>query len=127
MLREESGWSYQRIADHEGVGITAVETLLWRARQALKREFASLAESEGRIAAWMGGLVSMASLRRLLRLFQRGARHLATGAGRGPVMALGSAAAATAMVVTASLHPPPGRYHRRCRVPPTTPRSSPPL
>jgi RNA polymerase sigma-70 factor, ECF subfamily len=106
MLREESGWSYQRIADHEGVGITAVETLLWRARQALKREFASLAGSDGRIAAWMGGLVSMASLRRLLRLLQRGARHLAGGAGPGPVMALGSAAAATAMVVTASLHPP---------------------
>lgn len=125
MLREESGWSYQRIADHEGVGITAVETLLWRARQALKREFASLSGSEGRIAAWLGGLVSMASLRRFLRLVGRGARHLTGNAGRGPVMALGSAAAATAMVVTASLHPPssptstplPGTAHSAAFIP----------
>ena len=40
VLREGSGWSYQKIARHEGVEISAIETLLWRARQALKREYA---------------------------------------------------------------------------------------
>src|ERR1700685_1626987 len=38
-LREDSGWTYQQIADHEGVEIGTIETLLWRARQAFKREF----------------------------------------------------------------------------------------
>ena len=36
-MREGSGWTYQQIADHEGVEIGTIETLLWRARQALKR------------------------------------------------------------------------------------------
>ncbi len=49
-LREESGWSYQRIAEHEGVGISTIEALLWRARQALKREFVSIAGTEGGLA-----------------------------------------------------------------------------
>ena len=46
-MREGSGWTYQQIADHEGVEIGTIETLLWRARQALKREFAAVSESEG--------------------------------------------------------------------------------
>ena len=41
-LREGAGLTYQEIATHEGVEITTVETLLWRARQALKREYAAL-------------------------------------------------------------------------------------
>ena len=65
-MREGSGWSYQRIADHEGGGVTAVETLLWRARQSLKREFASLAGPEG-------GLGSLAGLLAALRLRVLGA------------------------------------------------------
>ena len=40
-IREGSGWTYQQIADHEGVEIGTIETLLWRARQALKRELPS--------------------------------------------------------------------------------------
>ena len=103
-LREGSGWSYQRIADHEGVGITAVETLLWRARQALKREFASLAGNEGRGAAIAGGLFSLATLRRLLSAPVHAARrvaHLGPGA-----IAAGSVAAATAAVVAATVGAP---------------------
>ena len=103
-LREGSGWSYQRIADHEGVGITAIETLLWRARQALKREFASLAGSEGRGAALVGGLFSMSMLRRLLSAPAQAARRLAH-AGPG-ALAVGSAAAATAVVVAATVGAP---------------------
>lgn len=105
-LREGSGWSYQRIADHEGVGITAVETLLWRARQALKREFATLAGAEGRMGAWLGGLVSMGALRRLLQLPRRGLKKMATTGAKGAAVAAGSAVAATAMVIGATMSSP---------------------
>ncbi len=97
-LREGSGWSYQRIADHEGVGITAVETLLWRARQALKREFAALAGADSRMAAWTGGLLSLSMLRKLLKAPVHAARRLGHVAPASAV-ALGSAAAATAVMV----------------------------
>lgn len=105
-LREGSGWSYQRIADHEGVGITAVETLLWRARQALKREFASLAGAESRMAAWLGGLVSLASLRRLVGLPRHLLRKVATTGAKGSMVAAGSAVAASAVIIGATLGAP---------------------
>jgi RNA polymerase sigma-70 factor (ECF subfamily) len=105
-LREGSGWSYQQIADHEGVGITAIETLLWRARQALKREFAALAGSEGRTAAWIGGLLSLATLRRMLRAPALAAKRVVHLAQAAPTVAVGSAAAATAVVVAAALSAP---------------------
>ncbi|MHB8437817.1 MAG: RNA polymerase sigma factor [Acidimicrobiales bacterium] len=105
-LREGSGWSYQRIADHEGVGITAVETLLWRARQALKREFASLAGADGRNAAWLGGLLSAAALRKLVHLPRRALHKIATASAKGSAIAAGSAVAATAMIVGATLSTP---------------------
>lgn len=99
-LREGSGWSYQMIADHEGVGITAIETLLWRARQALKREFASLAGSEGRLAGFLGGLLSLAFLRRILTGLGHAARKLnAAGSSWTTAAALGSAAAVSVAAV----------------------------
>src|ERR1700727_1248071 len=52
-LRENSGWTYQQIADHEGVEIGTIETLLWRARQALKREFAVVSESKEALAGFL--------------------------------------------------------------------------
>jgi RNA polymerase sigma-70 factor, ECF subfamily len=55
-LREDSGWTYQQIADHEGVEIGTIETLLWRARQALKREFMALSESKGTFAGFLLGV-----------------------------------------------------------------------
>jgi RNA polymerase sigma-70 factor, ECF subfamily len=55
-LREDSGWTYQQIADHEGVEIGTIETLLWRARQALKREFLALSESKGSFAGFLLGV-----------------------------------------------------------------------
>jgi len=42
-LREQEGWSYQHIAEHFGITLGAVETLLFRARRALQREFRALA------------------------------------------------------------------------------------
>ncbi|HEX3946283.1 MAG TPA: sigma-70 family RNA polymerase sigma factor, partial [Acidimicrobiales bacterium] len=53
-LREGSGWSTQQIAEYEGIAVPAMETLLWRARQALKREFAALAETGGRLGVALG-------------------------------------------------------------------------
>lgn len=50
-LREATEWSSQAIAEHEGVAVPAVDTLLWRARQAFKREFAALTETGGLAAA----------------------------------------------------------------------------
>jgi RNA polymerase sigma-70 factor (ECF subfamily) len=98
-LREGYSWSYQRIAEHEGVGVAAIETLLWRARQALKREFSSLAGPEGRV----GGLVGILALlpRKLFRRLAVPAHH--TGefirhllSGSGPLGALGAPVAAAA-------------------------------
>jgi RNA polymerase sigma-70 factor, ECF subfamily len=106
-LRERSGWSYQRIAEHEGVAITAVETLLWRARQALKREFSALAATEGRTAAWIGGIISLTTLRRLLRVSLKGGRRFVHMAHSAPVVAAGSAVAAGAVAVAVSLSGPP--------------------
>ncbi|MEJ7844617.1 MAG: RNA polymerase sigma factor, partial [Acidimicrobiales bacterium] len=48
-LREERGWSYQRIAQHLEVPTTTVEALLHRARRALRRQF--LAVGGGRLGA----------------------------------------------------------------------------
>ena len=81
-LREESGWSAQRIAEHEGVAVPAVDTLLWRARQAFKREFSALAETGGGLAAVLG--VGLATWRRALA---RGAARVASvlpAPARGP-------------------------------------------
>ena len=113
-LREGNDWSYREIAEHEGVGITAVETLLWRARQALKREFMLLDGQKGRLGSLaglltllrvriLGGVVGLArhpaaTLRHLLG-------HLGSGIDRtfGTSGAFGvfgpSAAAATGAVV----------------------------
>jgi len=107
-LREGSGWSYQKIADHEGVGITAVETLLWRARQALKREFASLAGADGRLAGILGSVFSLSALRRLVR---HGARRVATAGPRTAALATMGSAAATAVIVTAVLSGPSAPAH----------------
>lgn len=60
-LREATEWTSQRIAEHEGVAVPAVDTLLWRARQAFKREFAALSDAGG-LAAAVG--VGVAALRR---------------------------------------------------------------
>ena len=72
-LREEHGLSYQEIATRQGVEVSTVETLLWRARQALKREYSAL--SGTRV---LGGLlVGGAALRRLAERFGRRMARLA--------------------------------------------------
>ncbi|MHB8219389.1 MAG: RNA polymerase sigma factor [Acidimicrobiales bacterium] len=99
-LREASGWSTQRIAEYEGVAVPAAETLLWRARQALKREFAALADTGARLGIGLGvGLVA------LKRLVGRSVARVAAGiAGHIPVLqpeSLGRPVALAASVVLA--------------------------
>ncbi len=76
-LREGSEWSYREIAEHEGVGITAVETLLWRARQALKREFLMLDEKWSKVGALIGFLMVLPA--RTVARLPKAARHAADG------------------------------------------------
>lgn len=80
-LREGTHWSAQRIADQEGLAVPAVDTLLWRARQAFKREFVALREGGG-----LAGVVGMG-----LAALRRGAARVGTrltawlpGPVRGP-------------------------------------------
>ena len=134
-LREESGWSYQRIADDEGVGVAAVETLLWRARQSLKREFASLAGPEGGAGVLSGLLVvfrrrMFRALARPVRFVAGSARHarawlspLFTPTGAvGSAVAVGMIAAGIGIAVPAStgavrLHHPAASVQPVARVP----------
>ena len=106
-MREGSGWTYQQIADHEGVEIGTIETLLWRARQALKREFTVLSESKGMLGGFLAGAGAL--LRRgFLRMAHRSAT-LPQGGGSGGFrtalagMALTSAAVATALITPHAL------------------------
>ncbi|HWE54938.1 MAG TPA: sigma-70 family RNA polymerase sigma factor [Acidimicrobiales bacterium] len=50
MMREDEGLTYEQIAARSGVTSATVESLLWRARQALKREFTVLAGGERMLA-----------------------------------------------------------------------------
>ena len=93
-LREVEGWSYQRIADHYGVKIGTVETLLFRARRALRREFhlvdgAGLAAMPvlGRIDPGGGAAPQPAcppGCRRLPSPIDGGCRGVGNRRGRGP-------------------------------------------
>lgn len=106
-MREGSGWTYQQIADHEGVEIGTIETLLWRARQALKREFAVVSESKEALAGFLiatGALIK----RTVFRAAHRGAsiQSQSTGAtGGGLRNAFTGAAVAGAAVAAAFIAP----------------------
>jgi hypothetical protein len=94
-LREGSGWTYQEIASHEGVEIRTVESLIWRARQALKREYAAIASVNsviGGIALGRWGALRRAGGSLARRMHPVGAVLGSTGGGRG--------IAATAMALT---------------------------
>jgi RNA polymerase sigma factor (sigma-70 family) len=105
-MREGSGWTYQQIADHEGVEIGTIETLLWRARQALKREFAVVSESKEALA---GFLIATGALlkRAFLRVAHRGARvhHQGGSSGEGLRNAVAGVAVTGAAVAAAFIAP----------------------
>lgn len=93
-LREQQGLTYQQIAAAEGVEVSAVETLLWRARQALKREYSALSG-----AKVFGGVLGLGA--GLRSLYQRLARLAVRAAAAGRAVKLRDLAAAG--VVTAAL------------------------
>jgi len=107
-LRENSGWTYQQIADHEGVEIGTIETLLWRARQAFKREFLVLSESKGPLAGFLVGVgaairtVVVRSAHRVAALAPGGSGGSGAGALR---TAFAGVAVATAAVAAAFVAP----------------------
>jgi RNA polymerase sigma-70 factor (ECF subfamily) len=109
-MREESGWTYQQIADHEGVEIGTIETLLWRARQALKREFNVLAESKGALGGFLAGAGALVRTG-WARTAHRGASLAAGGSGSGSMrnafagVAVTSAAVAAAFMAPHALDP----------------------
>jgi len=97
-MRESSGWTYQQIADHEGVEIGTIETLLWRARQALKREFAVVSESKEALAGFL--IATGALIRRtVFRSVHRGAtvHHNSSSSGGGAAGGLRNAVAGVAI------------------------------
>jgi RNA polymerase sigma factor (sigma-70 family) len=121
-MREGSGWTYQQIADHEGVEIGTIETLLWRARQALKREFAVVSDSKEALAGFL--IATGALIRRtIFRTAHRGAsvHHAGGASGSGAMrnavagVAVTGAAVAAAFIAPHALSsgpsgaaPPPG-------------------
>ena len=115
-LREWEELSYEEIASRVGVSIGTVESLLWRARQALKRELQSVTGGEGVLVALpVIGVV----FRRLRSLRARLAGRLPGGAGAsgGGMAAIGaviSAGVVAAVVAGGSAAAPTGgvaRHH----------------
>jgi RNA polymerase sigma-70 factor, ECF subfamily len=104
-LRERSGLSYQAIAEQEGVRVTAVETLIWRARQAFKREYTALSGPEERLAGIVAvGALQAGVLRRVLRAASSVPGRVGSMAPQGVFAAVGGAVA-TAAIVVASASP----------------------
>jgi RNA polymerase sigma-70 factor (ECF subfamily) len=104
-MREGSGWTYQQIADHEGVEIGTIETLLWRARQALKREFAVVSESKEALAGFL--IATGALIRRsVFRVAHRGASVQQSGGGTGMMRNAVAGVAVTGAAVAAAFIAP---------------------
>ena len=104
-MREGSGWTYQQIADHEGVEIGTIETLLWRARQALKREFAVVSESKEALAGFL--IATGALIRRtVFRAAHRGATVHHSGGGSGTMRNAFAGVAVTGAAVAAAFIAP---------------------
>jgi RNA polymerase sigma-70 factor (ECF subfamily) len=128
-MREGSGWTYQQIADHEGVEIGTIETLLWRARQALKREFNVLSESKGALGGFLAGAGALVK-RTMLRASNKVA--LLPGYGTGGLrnavagVAVTSAAVAAAIITPQVLATPP-HHTSALSVPAGSALANPPL
>jgi RNA polymerase sigma-70 factor (ECF subfamily) len=104
-MREGSGWTYQQIADHEGVEIGTIETLLWRARQALKREFAVVSESKEALAGFL--IATGAFFRRsIFRMAHRGASMQQQSGNAGSLRDAVAGVAVTGAAVAAAITAP---------------------
>ena len=98
-LREVEGWSYRRIADHYGVPVGTVETLLFRARRALRREFRVI---DG------AGLVAVPIVGWLVQLIARARDRIAPMATLADAPAGLAAAAAATMAAAVAVVTIPG-------------------
>lgn len=103
-LREGRNWSYQEIASHSGVEVSTIETLLFRARRSLKREYMTIAKAEAGLA---GGIaIPLAGLRGLFGKL----KHLVRPAGGLPAklaaaasqVSVGSVVGGVAVAATAA-------------------------
>jgi hypothetical protein len=103
-MREGSGWTYQQIADHEGVEIGTIETLLWRARQALKREFNVLSESKGAFGGFLAGAGALVR-RSVLRAAHKAALLQPSGGAGGLRNAIVGVTVTSAAVAAALITP----------------------
>jgi RNA polymerase sigma-70 factor (ECF subfamily) len=104
-MREGSGWTYQQIADHEGVEIGTIETLLWRARQALKREFTVLSESKAALGGFFAGAGALIR-RGVMKAAHRGAVVGGGTTGSGGFRNAFAGVAVTSAAVAAALITP---------------------
>jgi RNA polymerase sigma-70 factor (ECF subfamily) len=95
-LREQEGWSYQRIAEYYEVSLGTVEQLLWRARRALRREFEAVAGADAR--TWAGLPVLGWLLRRMADV-----RARVTDWSEHAIAPLATNAVSMVMVVTSAV------------------------
>ncbi|MHB1445299.1 MAG: RNA polymerase sigma factor [Acidimicrobiales bacterium] len=92
-LRERQGLSYEQLAAETGTTVGTVESLLWRARQSLRKQFLALARDQGILAAIPGlGLVAR-------RLIGAHGRLVARIGGVTPMTLMNLGNAAVSMIV----------------------------
>jgi hypothetical protein len=106
MMREHEGLTYDQIAARTGVTSGTVESLLWRARQALKREYTVLAGPEGAFAVvpfvlLLVGRTRAAGRRAAVRVLRRLVSFRA--AGDTPQLAHAAMAAIAALSVVGGI------------------------
>jgi RNA polymerase sigma-70 factor (ECF subfamily) len=128
MMREDEGLTYDQIAARTGATSGTVESLLWRARQALKREFVVIAGREGcmavvpalvAVAARMRAASRRAYIRALRRipgahsLQDNPAAHMAVAAiaaltvvgGVAATLGLGGGSSSATQIIQSDAHP----------------------
>jgi len=103
-LREGRNWTYQQIASHAGVEVSTIETLLFRARKSLRREFLALAQSEGALGVLAVPFFVLRRLaRRSLVSFKAAAKGIAGALGPGGAAAAPAIGGAVAVVASAAI------------------------
>lgn len=114
VMREHEGLTYDQIAARTGVTSGTVESLLWRARQALKREFTVLAGSEGCFGVIPAVVAALAAVRAASRRATHRVAARLAGSGSETTMSHVAAAAIAAIGVvggvalTITSHPTAG-------------------
>jgi RNA polymerase sigma-70 factor (ECF subfamily) len=101
-LREGRNWTYQEIAAHAGVEVSTIETLLFRARRSLKREFMTIAKAETGVAGLLA--LPLVALRKALSKTRHLLRHATPAKLAGAVSQLpvGSVVGGVAVAATAA-------------------------